>query len=128
MEGWSIWCGTGRMIISSIRIGTESKYSGPRRKQSLLTEGTMDEREGIVELDTPGRAGNEHAWRDTATPEAIRNAIREENQRYGDSDSDLANCTIGSYNNDRALYAGRAAIAGGYGDTERDMVEYAHAN
>lgn len=82
----------------------------------------------VVNRDTPGRAGNEHAWRDTATPEAIRNAIREENQRYGDSDSDLANCTIGSYNNDRALYAGRAAIAGGYGDTERDMVEYAHAN
>lgn len=72
----------------------------------------------IKRTDTPGRTGNETGWNDTAAPQCVLDILQE---HY---DVSIPSVTIGSFENDRALYALGADLFAAHASryTEGDLV------
>src|SRR3954464_14699658 len=74
----------------------------------LVTENVWN---WIMRRDTPGRENGKSGWIDTAAPESVVKAVKEDNEDVF--------VTIGSYQNDRALFArGEEVPFDEYGDSD----------
>lgn len=77
----------------------------------------------ILSRETPGRKSKESSWSDTACPPDLFKAIKADDP---DIEDEGVPVTIGSYQNDRAMYS--YGVAEYTGDSVTEAVQWAKAN